>query len=455
MQAKQIYKLILIFCLVVLSSHLSAFNYNFDFKNNTGVTCNDFHVGIKGQVGVDEYYQGLTGFPPNPFGDGKTKYSKNLDLTEVSFDGGEVEPLETIHIGFKIQDHSILAKQALDDFEMYPAVWTKKEDGVLLIFKAVPVGGCWYEYDDPGNRVEVYVNNDTGPESIYIYDLRWYASSVEIPLDSLLWDAVPWAGFDPDTTLLSPGAIGGPFYIDGVGPYDFVVFGWRTTWPFSADTTVVSGIFEEQAYVTGACLGDTPSRGCLGDMTETECDGLGGVYQGNGTTCAGMGAIYTVRVSLLATSGDNYEDIMVVPNDLVLAPGDQVEIIVDSNIWCPGDNSAGGPGTLTIDVPANTCGFATTTNIVTENDPHADQTVAILGAVDDYDVETLIIDITLADDDCTAETQGADVVQLRLYCNRDVPTLSEWGLIIFSLLILTLITIVMVRSRRSTAAIRN
>lgn len=164
-----------------------------------------------------------------------------------------------------------------------------------------------------------------------------------------------------------------------------------------------------------------------------------------------MAATYTVRVSKLATSGDNYEDIMVVPNDLVLAPGDQIEVVVDSNIWCPGDNSAGGPGTITIDVPANTCGFTTASYVVTENSPAADQTQAVAGAVDNANIETLVIGIALADDDCTAETQGAGTVELRLYCNRDVPTLSEWGLIIFSLLILSLITVVMTRRKRAMA----
>ncbi|MCP4569283.1 MAG: IPTL-CTERM sorting domain-containing protein [FCB group bacterium] len=169
-----------------------------------------------------------------------------------------------------------------------------------------------------------------------------------------------------------------------------------------------------------------------------------------------MAATYTVRVSKLPTvlgteiNPSVNKDIMVVPNDLVLAPGDQIEMVLDSNLWC--DDDPGSIGEITVLVPTNTAGFEDSTYHFAEPGVHADQTQAITGAVDDYDIENVIFTITLDDPDCTTElVPGANIVELRLYCNRDVPTLSEWGLIIFSLLILTLITVVMTRRKRAMA----
>lgn len=158
---------------------------------------------------------------------------------------------------------------------------------------------------------------------------------------------------------------------------------------------------------------------------------------------------YTVRVKKLQGSAPEYRDIMIVPNDLVLSPGDQVEVVVDSNIWCPG----GTLGTVDITVPTNTCGFTATTYTVDEPAAMDNVIQAIAGAVDDTDLETLVIELLLTDADCTAEFgAGAfNSCELRIYCNRDIPTLSEWGLIIFSLLILSLITVVMTRRKRAAA----
>ena len=160
---------------------------------------------------------------------------------------------------------------------------------------------------------------------------------------------------------------------------------------------------------------------------------------------------YTVHVQRLMGSGTDYKDIMVIPNDVVLSPADQIEVVVDSNLWCEGDPGDPNSGTLSIDVPTDTCGFNDSTYVVAENDPHGDQTQALAGAVDNANVKNMTITITYDDGDCTAETSGANTVELRVYCNRDIPTLSEWGLIIFSLLILTLITVVMTRRKRATA----
>ena len=157
-----------------------------------------------------------------------------------------------------------------------------------------------------------------------------------------------------------------------------------------------------------------------------------------------------VKVSRLAGSGADSEDIQAVPDALTLNDGDKITFKIEEDVWCPG-SAVPLSGNVKISVGANDCNFVNKVYTINEPTPRVEIDQLLEGAANSTPCQ-FEITVTYNDDDCSAGLQGRDVATVRVYCNRDVPTLSEWGLIIFSLLILTLITIVMVRQKRSKVA---
>lgn len=163
--------------------------------------------------------------------------------------------------------------------------------------------------------------------------------------------------------------------------------------------------------------------------------------------------------------------------------GDFIKIQVDSGVWCPGPG--GASGTVTAAVPVNGCGFAAGNQTITEGGV-LDKTIGPAGG----GVTNFVIPITYGDADCgqndgpatvnlavncngvdkgccvVIPTPGADPIRIEDITQADcmaqpgtkvwntdvcVPTLSEWGVAVMGLLVLTSATIV-IRRRRLLAA---
>jgi hypothetical protein len=232
------FKVIILFLLMsFFANELFGYDFNFDFRNETGEEVNDFHIQLKGQVTVNNYYTGSD----NPFGEGTSSYMPFDNTTWISFDGATVpvtDPPTMIHIGFDANGKK-LQKAGEEDFAAY---WTYDIERV----EAIPVGGCWYSYNVSNNRVTVHLNNDAGPQTITVYGFRYYVSSSKVPLNNLVWNSIPWTPTSGTYDLAPGGTALIPIY--NVSPNDYVIFGWKTVWHGGASE--VRAIFQEQVRVT-------------------------------------------------------------------------------------------------------------------------------------------------------------------------------------------------------------
>ncbi len=217
-------------------SFLYGYDFNFDFQHNMEQDQNDFHVKFQDNLNITNFYTGFM----NPFGEADVV--QLFGATVVDFDGAIVPQGQMIHIGFDIEGMTDLKKGG--DEQEFAAYWTSDGDPT----EAVPVGGCRYTYDTLSGDISVFVNNDTGPDTIMIYDFNYFITSTRIPLNSLMWDSIPWTSI-PGMFILSTYEVAPPIMIPGVADSDYVVFGWKTIW-LGNPLSEVRGIFQERAVRT-------------------------------------------------------------------------------------------------------------------------------------------------------------------------------------------------------------
>ncbi|MCP4634348.1 MAG: T9SS type A sorting domain-containing protein [candidate division Zixibacteria bacterium] len=221
----------------MLTSIASAYDFNFDFTNTTADTMKGFRIKLVGQVTPTNFYDG----PMNPFPDEPEVAPLGMGLgTIITFTGGVIPPGQTIHIGFDVDDKAAVLKNGESAFA---AEWLDEFD---MPHEAVPIGGCWFEWDMV-SMVAVYVSNDCSPnDTITVYNFNYSLPGLRIPLNTLMWDLMAWTPIPGGPIDLAPGEIAGPFIIGPVLPSDYIVFGWEAFWkgyPF----TQTRALFQEQA----------------------------------------------------------------------------------------------------------------------------------------------------------------------------------------------------------------
>ncbi len=187
----------------------------------------------------------------------------------------------------------------------------------------------------------------------------------------------------------------------------------------------------------------------------------------------------TIDVTVLKQGVPENQGIQLSTPKLGVGVGDNIRIVVDSGVFCPG---AGAAGTVTVGVPVNGCGFTAGSQVITEGGALNTTLGPAGGGVTNFNITITYLDAACGLNDgpasqtlavncngvlkkscsvvvpgkgpiCTPNVTLADcTAQGGIWNDACVPTVSEWGVAVMAMLVLTAGTIVVMRRRAAATA---
>jgi len=191
----------------------------------------------------------------------------------------------------------------------------------------------------------------------------------------------------------------------------------------------------------------------------------------------------TIDVQVLKQGAAENQGIQLSAGKVSVGTGDNIRILVDSGVFCPGGGATSG--TVTAAVPVNACGFTPGNSTITEGGALQTTLGPANGGVTNFNitltysdtdcglndgpaVQTLAVNCNGVDKGCCAvlSPPGTQVEFIRGITEADcmaqagvlawdnavcVPTVSTWGVAVMTLLVLSAATIVIMRRRAAAA----
>ena len=187
---------------------------NFDVKNKTGTTVDDFHLVVSGihSSDITHYYTGPKGWG-NPT---SVNYDSTKNQTEITWTGSSANDGDWVHHGVHIKSNI----QPTD----YEAWWTIEDNPSPAIGQ---VATQWQP--QAGDEARAVILNMTG-RPVIVPDIQWAIVSTQVGLNDLTWDYVPpegewipypneWVELEPiDPNNPTEGHVNIPFNVSAHGP---------------------------------------------------------------------------------------------------------------------------------------------------------------------------------------------------------------------------------------------